>query len=173
MIRIIGFGNQWRGDDAVGLCAASALRERLGAGAEVIKAEADGTQLLDLLEGQESVILIDAVEGLGVPGATIRLDLSAEPHWGPVRPCSTHAIGLADAVALARVMGRLPSHLVLYGIEWATLDPGAGLSDAAREGLRTVVEQVVQEVQRAASSTSGVADHPGHHPGRSGQNTLW
>lgn len=146
-IRVIGVGNDWRGDDAVGLQAARRLRERLGPSVEVIEAEGDGLAILDLIEGGEDVILIDAVKGGGQPGTTVRLDLSVRSRWGTVVPCSTHAIGIADAIDLARALGRLPKQIILYGIEIESVDSGASLSGSVREGLDSVVEQVYREVR--------------------------
>jgi hydrogenase maturation protease len=148
-IRVIGVGNVWRGDDAAGLLAARRLRERLGLSVEVIEAEGDGLAILDLMEGIEQVILIDAVKGAGRPGATTRFDLTAESRWGTVVPCSTHAIGVADAIDLARALERLPKKIILYGIEIDSVESGASLSESVREGLDLVVEQICQEVERA------------------------
>jgi hydrogenase maturation protease len=146
-IRVIGVGNVWRGDDAVGLLVARRLRERLGPSVEVIEVEGDGLALLDLMEGVDHVILIDAVKGRGQPGTTVRLDLSTESRWGTVAPCSTHAMGVADAIDLARTLGRLPKQIILYGIEIKSVDSGASLTEAVRKGLDTVVEQVYREVR--------------------------
>lgn len=146
-IRVIGVGNVWRGDDAVGLLVARRLRERLGPSVEVIEAEGDGLALLDLMEGVEHVILIDAVKGGGRSGTTVRLDLSVESRWGTAVPCSTHAMGVADAIDLARTLGQLPKQIILYGIEIATVDSGASLTEAVRKGLDIVVEQVYREVR--------------------------
>ena len=153
-IRVIGVGNAWRGDDAVGLLAARRLRDRLGSSVEIAEAEGDGLALLDLMEGIDHVILIDAVKGEGRPGTTVRLDLSNESHWGTVVPCSTHAMGVADAIDLARAMGRLPKQVVLYGIEIESVESGASLSEAVREGLNIDVEQVNQEVERTRCMNS-------------------
>ena len=148
-IRVIGVGNAWRGDDVVGLLAARCLRERLGPSVEVIDAEGDGLALLDLMEGIDHVILIDAVKGGGRPGTTVRLDLSAESRWGMLAPCSTHAMGVAAAIDLARALGRLPKQIILYGIEIESVESGASLSGAVHGGLDVVVEQIYQEVERA------------------------
>jgi len=147
IIRVIGIGNVWRGDDAVGLQAARRLRESLGPSVEVIEAEGDGLALLDLMEGIDRVILIDAVKGEGQPGATVRLDLSTESRWGTVAPCSTHAMGIADAIDLARAMGQLPKQLILFGIQIESVESGAPLSGLVCEGLDQVVERVYQEVR--------------------------
>lgn len=146
-IRVIGVGNAWRGDDLVGLQAAQRLRERLGPSVEVIEAEGDGLALLDLMEGVEYVILIDAVKGGGLPGTTIRLDLSEMSSWGTAVPCSTHAIGIAGAIDLARAMGRLPKQIILYGIEIESVDSGISISESVRKGLDIVVEQIYREVR--------------------------
>ena len=153
-IRVIGVGNVWRGDDAVGPLAARRLRERLGPSVEVVEAEGDGLALLDLMEGVDHVILIDAVKGEGLPGATVRLDLSRESCWGTLVPCSTHAMGVADTIDFARAMGRLPKQVVLYGIEIESVESGASLSGAVREGLDIVVEQVNQEIERTRCMNS-------------------
>ncbi len=146
-VLVIGVGNAWRGDDAVGLQAARRLRVSLGPSVEVIDAEGDGLALLDLMEGIDHVILIDAVKGGGQPGTTVRLDLSVGSRWGTVVPCSTHAMGIADAIDLARALGRLPKQIILYGIEIESVESGAPISDAVREGLDIVVEQVYREVR--------------------------
>jgi hydrogenase maturation protease len=146
-IRIVGIGNQFRGDDAVGLLAARRLRERVDSSVEVLEAEGDGLALLDLMEGADLVILIDAVKSGGHPGATIRLDLSKESRWGSLAPCSTHAVGIAEAIDLARTLGRLPKQVILYGIEIDSFEPGAPLSESVRGGSDIVAEQVLREIE--------------------------
>ena len=146
-IRIIGIGNLFRGDDAVGLLAARRLRERLDSSVEVLEAEGDGLALLDLMEGADQVMLIDAVKSGGHPGTTVRLDLSKESRWGRLVPCSTHAIGIAEAIDLARTLGRLPKRVMLYGIEIDSLESGAALSEPVRGGLDSIVEQVLKEIE--------------------------
>ena len=147
-LRIIGIGNLFRGDDAVGLLAVRRLRERLDSPVEVLEAEGDGLALLDLMEGADLVILIDAVKSGGHPGATIRLDLSKESRWGSLAPCSTHAVGIAEAIDLARTLGRLPKQVILYGVQIDSLEPGAPLSESVRSGLDIVVAQVLKEIER-------------------------
>lgn len=146
-LRIIGIGNLFRGDDAVGLLAARRLRERLDSSVAVLEAEGDGLALLDLMEAVDQVMLIDAVKSGGHPGTTIRLDLSKESRWGRLIPCSTHAIGIAEAIDLARTLGRLPTQVILFGIEIDSLESGAALSERVSGGLDIVVEQVLKEIE--------------------------
>lgn len=147
--RIICLGNLWRGDDAAGLLAARELRERLAVPTRVFEADGDGLAFLDLIEGAARVILIDAVKGGGQPGRIIRLDLSQESRWGAAVPCSTHALGLGEAIDLARTLGRLPQFVIFYGIVIESVELGAPLSEPVQEGIDRIVSQVKEEVERA------------------------
>lgn len=153
-IRVIGVGNAWRGDDAVGLLAARRLRECLKPPVQVLEAEGDGLALLDLMDGVDRVILIDAVKAGERPGTSMRLDVSTESRWGKYIPCSTHAVGIAEAIDLARALERLPKQVVLYGIEIESVESGAALSDAVRGGLNIVVDQVIKDVERVECMNS-------------------
>jgi hydrogenase maturation protease len=59
---------------------------------------------------------------------------------------STHAFGVAEAIELARALGQLPPALVVYGVEGATFEAGAGLSAAVAAAVPQVVAQVRQEL---------------------------
>jgi hydrogenase maturation protease len=50
---------------------------------------------------------------------------------------------VAEAVELARVLERLPAHLVLYGIEVGDVRNGVGLSPPVAEALETLVDDLV------------------------------
>ena len=63
---------------------------------------------------------------------------------------STHALGLADAVELARSLGRLPQRVVVYGIEGAAFEFGNGLSAAGRGGGRS------RDVEEVLACTRGI-----------------
>ncbi|MCP4684238.1 MAG: hydrogenase maturation protease, partial [bacterium] len=62
VIRVIGVGNEFRGDDAVGLIVASRLREQLPKSIEIIEHTGDGATLMDAWEGADRVYIIDAVK---------------------------------------------------------------------------------------------------------------
>lgn len=144
-IRVIGLGNESRGDDAVGLLAARRLRERLGNRAEVIEAEMVGVEILDLMEGGRVVILIDAARSGQAPGTIHRLDASAVPIAPQIFPRSSHAIGAVAALELARALGALPSTVIVYGIEAGPTEAGQPLSPPVAQALDEVVARIVEE----------------------------
>lgn len=146
-IRIIGLGNGMRGDDAVGLMAARRIRQEVGDRAEVIEAEMAGIDLMELMKGAPIVIIIDAARSGQVPGTIHRLNASAGPIGGRIFPRSSHALGMVDALELARAMGIFPATVIVYGVEAGNMEAGQPLSQAVSKALDKVVEQIIQDCE--------------------------
>lgn len=151
-IRIIGIGNSLRGDDAIGLLVARRLREQAGQDVQVIEADRPGVALLDLMEGAEKVVLVDAASGSGPEGRIHRVDVAAGPIGREIFPTSTHAIGLAESVEIARALGRLPATTVTYGIEVGSTEIGSGLSPAVAAAVDEAVARILRELDEWKSS---------------------
>jgi hydrogenase maturation protease len=132
---VIGLGNAARGDDAAGLIAA----RRLGG----VEHEGDPLALLDLWEGAELALVIDAVSSGADPGTIHRFDAVAEALPARLRSStSTHAVGLAEAIELARALGRLPARLIVCGIEGGRFEAGTALTLAVAAAVDAVVSEV-------------------------------
>ena len=118
-IRVIGIGNADRGDDAAGLLVARELASRLPA-LDVVECMGDQMRLLDAWQGATVVLVVDAMRTGLEPGTLHVLDASGAPL--PADPAlSAHGFGLATAVELGRAVGKLPTRLVIIGIEGADL----------------------------------------------------
>lgn len=139
---IIGCGNTERGDDAAGVLVARRLREL---GAHALEHSGEGLALMESWKGCDSVILIDAVVTGAAPGAITVWDGNLAPMIGDTRGCTTHAFGVAEAVELARVLGRLPHRLSIYGIEGRSFDLGGAPSQEVAEAVERLVQQLVQQ----------------------------
>ena len=61
---------------------------------------------------------------------------------------SSHGLGLADAVALGKALGRLPNHLVVIGVEGATFE-GVGLSPQVSDAVDAAVGAVLEVMSHA------------------------
>ena len=134
-MKVIGLGNDWRGDDGAGPEAARRL------GGDVLSGEPVG--LVEALAGADEVVLVDALSSGASPGTVHVFEAGSEPL--PVRlfgSSSTLALGLAEAVELARALGRLPRRVLVYGIEGAGFDYGHGLSPEVERAVGRVVEEV-------------------------------
>ena len=139
MTRIIGCGNLDRSDDAAGILAARALRER---GFDAIEHEGDGFALLELWHGSDDVILIDATVSGRPPGAIWIWDPSEHSADPETYRCSTHVFGPAQAIELGRAVGRLPARLRIYGIEAADFSRGGTPSPEVRQAVDQVIEEL-------------------------------
>ena len=140
---IIGIGTEISGDDAAGLLAARRLREL---GIEALDYSGEVLGLLDLWEGASSVILIDAMRSGRPPGSVVVLDARDAPWTGEQLSISTHGLGLFEAFSLAELLGRMPSCVVIYGIEGGSFEPGSPVSPEVLAGVEEVTRRIAQEV---------------------------
>ena len=143
---IVGIGTEMYGDDAAGLTVARSLKSiELPPAVRIVEFSGDGASLINLWEDEERVVLIDCVSAQTVPGTIMAIDLlhgGLPSHWRP----STHSFGVAEAVELARIMGRLPSSLMLYGIQGKVHDHGRGLSPDVRVAVEKVAAMIELEL---------------------------
>jgi hydrogenase maturation protease len=147
-VLIIGIGNEYRSDDAVGLVVARALQARKLPHVSILEATGEGTALLEAWKGAEHVILVDAVTSHAPAGTIHQLDAQTGPLSPDLFALSTHALGVAEAIELARVLGNLPSRLVIYGIEGKRYVAGVGLSPEVERAAQEALESIVGLVQR-------------------------
>ena len=125
---IVGLGRPDRGDDGVGpaVVARLALDDRRDVESMLLD---DPTTLIDLWTGRGLVIVVDAVTSGSPPGTIHIIDATTDPlPQGPWAATGSHAFGLGAAVELARALGRLPTRLLLVGVEAENTDHRQGLS---------------------------------------------
>jgi len=148
-VLLAGLGNDWRCDDGAGPWIARELGRAGRAGVAVLAPAGDGLALVEAWSGVGHAYVFDALRGAGRPGDILRIDglRQALPQEAKF---SSHAVGLADAVALGRSLDRLPQQLTVIGIEGACFDHGHGLSPAVAASARRVVEELNLELDGAA-----------------------
>ncbi|HVP49348.1 MAG TPA: hydrogenase maturation protease [Bryobacteraceae bacterium] len=142
---ILGIGNADRADDAAGVLVA---RRLWALGIDAREHTGDPLALIDAWDGAGEAILIDSVVSGAAPGTITKWDAGKTPLPPDRFCCSTHAFGLAEAVEIARSLGRLPARLLIYGIEGARFELGGAPSVEVADA----VERVAQEIEHTASS---------------------
>lgn len=147
---IIGIGNAFGGDDAVGLVVARMLKEKALPGVRIVEASGEATSLIEVWKGADTVILIDAVRSGARPGTIYRVDAHAEPIPASFEHHSTHALGVVEAIELARALSRLPPRVILYGIEGKNFAVCTDLSQEVRAAAADVATRISDEVRRYA-----------------------
>jgi len=145
-IRFIGVGNEYRQDDGVGVLIARQLGLRHLAGARVAETPRDAIRLINLWQGADIVFVFDAVYSGGPAGTVYRFDPIKELLPGNLFQFSTHALGIAEAVELSRVLYQLPAELILYGIEGKNFGQGHGLCRPCKRSALKVIRRVLVEI---------------------------
>ena len=145
---LLGLGNDILGDDAVGLQAVRRLRSEFGGDVEIVECAGSGLDLLDVLEGYERALLLDAVvTGAHPPGSVLEFspeDFQRMPGFSP------HGAGIPEVLELGRSLGvPLPSELHILAME--VEDPFH-----VREGMSATVEGALPRfADRARGILSG------------------
>jgi hydrogenase maturation protease len=116
-VLIIGVGNLLLGDEGVGVHIVEKLMEMsLPPGVEVVDGGTGGISLLNLMEGADKVIIVDAVLGGGAPGEIYVVGKDRLMN-GKIKFFSLHELDLLSALRIGNELGKLPPELVLVGVE--------------------------------------------------------
>lgn len=144
---VLGVGNATCGDDGAGPALVAKLTRHAPRGVDLALSDGEILGLLAALEGRERVILVDAARSGRPPGSIFRFS-DPDPGAMTLRAGSTHALGVAQALALQGTLGRRPAAaVVVYAIEGLSFRPGDGLSpevacavDRAERMVRAEIE---------------------------------
>jgi len=149
-VLVAGIGNRDRGDDAIGPIIAERLAPLVPGGVRVIERAGDMSGLLDDWAGFDSVVLVDAAATAAQAGRVHRIDIAHGQAITGIPPCSTHALGVADTVALARALGLLPRWIILYVIEAESFEVGTPVTPAVLSAAGDVILRILDDIQRPA-----------------------
>jgi hydrogenase maturation protease len=143
--RVVGCGSPYGGDDSAGLEVVRRLRARGDCGCELVEMPQASVGLLDLLEGADVVLFVDAVSS-GAPAGTLHLTPLPSPGIEPraLGSLSSHGWGLAEMLGLRDALRRQTPRLMLLGVEAGTVTPGAARTQVVEEAIQTVVEKFTE-----------------------------
>jgi len=129
---LLGIGSPF-GDDTLGWQLLDALAQRgldlPGWQISYAKADRPGPGLLDYLKDTDAALLLDAMQADDPPG-TVRLVEPAQLA-SQNSPTSSHAMGVAESLALGGQLRMLPSRLHILGIQVGA-PPGPDAVEQAR-----------------------------------------
>lgn len=147
-IIVLGLGNRLRRDEGLGVCAAQRLYERymLPDTVQVVDGGTLGLDLLCYLEDADQILILDAALTEGPPGTLLRLADEDVPSFFGIR-ASPHEVGLADLLAVTKLRGTTPRHVIVLGMQPEALELGWELSDSVAAHLETLVEAAADELR--------------------------
>ncbi|MER6046541.1 hydrogenase maturation protease [Streptomyces sp. NPDC001793] len=156
-IAVIGIGNDHRRDDGVGWAVVAELaRRRLARGVALFRTDGEPTRLIGAWEGARRAIVVDAARSRpSRPGHVHRFRIHDALSPSPHGETSSHGFALGDAVALARVLGRLPTELLVYAVEAADTGPGTALSPPVAAAVLPLVARIERDLAPRGTDSGG------------------
>jgi len=157
---VAGIGNIFCGDDGFGVEVAKRLADRpLPGGVHVEDYGIRGLHLaLELLEGYDLLVLVDAMSCDERPGTVFVLD--PDPVGEDAPPLDAHRMDPYAVLGMVDELGGEIGKVLIVGCEPSLIEEGIGLSPAVAAAVDTavrMVEEVVSE-ERSVASTARPAD---------------
>ncbi|MDY6877203.1 MAG: hydrogenase maturation protease [Chloroflexota bacterium] len=145
-VLILGLGNPLRGDDGIGCRLVEEMAcQELPPGVQVLDGGAAGLGLLNLVEGWERIVIVDAAEMGRRPGEFVRFTPDDVRLASTPDRFSFHHAGLGEALALADALGRPLPGIVIFGVQPASVGWGEGLSPDVEAALPALIAVVLKE----------------------------
>lgn len=150
---IVGLGNPILTDDGVGVKVAYEVEERLGnnipLNLTITEASVGGLRLMELLEGFDRAIIIDAIQthNGNKPGQIFTMDLDDLRSISPTQhSASAHDTSLVTALDAGIEMGmKLPEDISIFAVEVVNiLDFSEQPTPAVAEAIPKVTEMVLK-----------------------------
>ncbi len=147
-ILVLGLGNSIMTDDGFGVNVVNALSSRYHFHGKIrlIDGGTLGLDLLPHLEEVESLLIIDALDMRDKPGSIFRLEGEEVPRAFASK-LSVHQMGLQDLLAVAELQGHVPTRLVVWGVQPASIEMGTELTAMVASAVEPVMQKVLGELQ--------------------------
>jgi hydrogenase maturation protease len=140
-IAIIGIGNPMMGDDGIGPRLISEL-EGSDLGVDLIDMGTGGMQLVHVLAGYGSVIIIDSADMDLTPGESRVFSPEEVVSLKETRAYSLHDWDLMRSIEISRELGEAPERILVLAVQPGSLDMREGLSPEVQSGIPGYVAEL-------------------------------
>jgi hydrogenase maturation protease len=147
-ITILGIGNILLQDEGFGVHVLDELKQTYSFpdNVELVDGGTLGPNLITYIKGTTRLIIIDAIEGDGIPGTVYRFTGRALLACGKQDISSLHQAGAGQLLEMLAIIDQPVDEVIVLGAQPAVLDLGLGLSEdiaaAVDEVERLVVDQL-------------------------------
>ncbi len=146
-MKVFAVGNAFYGDDGVGAAVLDhARRQGLWPDSELVDLQTDALALIDHLDLDDLNVVIDAANMGLEPGSVVAFAPDEVQLKIKSDHLSMHGFGLAEAFDLARRLDKLPSRVLIVGVEPARVEINTGLSAQVAAAVPRVVAAINAEV---------------------------
>ena len=137
-VLLLGLGNPLMSDDGAGQEVLARLESGAAAWGSRVEFVDGGTQGLALLgqfEGRKAVVFLDAIRLGDKAGAVHVLNWTELSVLGGGHAATAHEGSAPQILAALRLLGEVPEHVAMVGIEPAEIKTGLGLSPAVEANV--------------------------------------
>ena len=147
-ILILGVGNILLKDEGVGVRAVERLQRdyKFPPNVEIIDGGTAGFGLIDLLEGAEHLIIVDAVQGNDEPGSLYRFKFEDMPS-SISKKFSPHQIGILETLTLKKMLGKIPDTTIIAIQPKDCSNWGTELTPEIEKKIPNMVNLVIEELK--------------------------
>ena len=144
---VIGVGNLLLKDEGIGVHVAHAMNGITSTGNMELEVVDGGTlpEAAIFCEGVDKLIVVDAVQAGGEPGAVYRFhheDIEMDDRVFT----SLHQLSLLDNLWLMEKFGQKPGEVVIIGVEPEDIDCGLELSATLQKRIPQIIDVIMNEV---------------------------
>lgn len=148
-VLVVGLGNRWRGDDAVGPLVLDGLRACC-VEVEYLESPGDSLTLINAWESREQVWLVDACCDTALDdGELITIDdalVDTDALRTLRHPTSSHVLDLQQAITMSLAMANAPQQLSVYAVVGSQFDPGSEPGPAILAAIPLLVTKLAQQI---------------------------
>jgi hydrogenase maturation protease len=147
-IIILGIGNILLKDEGVGVRVVEKLKSdfKFPSNIELIDGGTAGFGLIDLLEGAEHLIILDAVQGNDEPGSIYRFKFEDMPP-NISKKFSPHQIGIIETLTLKKMLGKIPDTTIIAIQPKDCINWGTELTPEIENKIPNIVNLVIDELK--------------------------
>ncbi len=145
---VLGIGNPILSDDGVGIHVARALKKSHIEDVTFDELAASGLELLDVIQGYDKLVIIDAIETRGGRPGQLHI-LTEKDFEKSIHGSSPHGINIATALALGRklVPEKMPKEVVFFAIEAKdVVNVSENLTPEVEAAIPSIIRRVKEEL---------------------------
>lgn len=139
---IIGIGNEYCGNDAIGILIARQLKDNLQDW-DLKTGAFSGINFIEEIEGYEWIVVIDSLYKPNMPNGEV-IELKIEDFAGVKSFSYIHSLNLASAIELGRHLElKLPDNIRIFGI---TVNKRGEIGLEIEQSLKTKIKVIVSDI---------------------------
>ncbi len=134
------------GDDGIGVHVVEILRkEKLPSNVQVFDCATRAFDVLECMDGCDKAVIVDAYKNNKKPGSIYRFSFDHANFEDSIN-LSMHDINFVDALKVGKEIYKLPSEIVIIGVEPEKLECSLRLSSELSLALLKIIEAVKSEL---------------------------